>query len=162
MRKRKNIKKRRTKSQNRDISPLRGGATYQPISTKFGGFIGLSRFIGLTAIITYTRYGFTFVMIFPGRHVEKRMFLYSKPTAHITLSCATALAYDNKWINFVHSHVCLHFNASADAIRPPGFSELFASTAASRPSKLTGNAKEWYIANHSYITRTSRSSLTKD
>ena len=33
-------------------------------------------------------------MAFPGRQVEKRMFPYRKPTAYITLPCATALACD--------------------------------------------------------------------
>ena len=35
-------------------------------------------------------------LVFLGRHVEKRMFLSRKTTAYMTMSCATALAYDTK------------------------------------------------------------------
>ena len=37
-----------------------------------------------------------FPVVFPGRQVEKRMFPYRKPTAYITLPCATALACDDR------------------------------------------------------------------
>ena len=45
------LKKRENKSQNRYISPLCGGAPCEPISTKFG------LFVGLTNVITYTKNG---------------------------------------------------------------------------------------------------------
>ena len=76
------------KSQNRDISPLCGGAPCEPIPTKFGVFIGLAN------IIKYTKMVLKCPMDFAGRQVEKRMFPYRKPTAYIALPCATALACD--------------------------------------------------------------------
>ena len=51
MLKRKNEKKGEQKSPNRDISPLCGGATCEPITMKFGVFVGL------TDVITYTKSG---------------------------------------------------------------------------------------------------------
>ena len=39
----------------------------------------------------------------PGRQVEKRMFPYRKPTAYITLPCATALACDTNLIQKLQS-----------------------------------------------------------
>ena len=54
------------KSQNRDISPLCGGATCEPISIKF------CMFIDLTNVVTYTN----IPMVHPGQQVEKRMFPY--------------------------------------------------------------------------------------
>ena len=52
-------------------------------------------FVGLTNIITYTKMVLKFPLVFPGRQVEKRMFPFRKPTAYITLPCATALACDS-------------------------------------------------------------------
>ena len=45
-------KKGEQKSQKCDISPLCGGAPCEPISTKFGVFVGL------TNVITYAKIGF--------------------------------------------------------------------------------------------------------
>ena len=58
------------KSQSRDISPLCGGAPCEPITKKFGVFVGL------TNIITYTENSSKIFIGFPGRQVEKRMFPY--------------------------------------------------------------------------------------
>ena len=88
MRKQKNIKKGESKSQNNDISELCGGSPCEPILIKFGVFLGLAN------IIIYTKLVNKFPLVFPGRQVEKRMFPYRKPTAYITLPCATALACD--------------------------------------------------------------------
>ena len=57
-------------SQNRYISPLCGGAPCEPISTKFGVFVGL------TNVITYAKNG------------SKIFFGFSRPTGgktHISL-----------------------------------------------------------------------------
>ena len=81
-------KKGEQKSQNRYISPLCGGAPCEPISTKFGVFVGL------TNPITFTKNLSKVSIVFSGRQVEKRMFPFRKPTAYITLPCATALACD--------------------------------------------------------------------
>ena len=81
-------KKAEQKSQNRYISPLCGGAPFEPISTKFDVSVGLIN------IITYAKNDSRIVIGFPGRQVEKRMFPNREPTAYITLPCATALACD--------------------------------------------------------------------
>ena len=44
-----------------------------------------------------------FPLVFPGRQVQKRMFPYRKPTAFITLPCATALTCDGT-INTVSNY----------------------------------------------------------
>ena len=69
MRKRKNIKKGEQKSQNCDISPLSGGAPCEPISTKFGVFVGLTN-----VITCIKKLVLKFPVVVPGRQVEKRMF----------------------------------------------------------------------------------------
>ena len=91
MRKRKNIKKikRENKSQKCDISPLCGGAPCEPISTKFGVFVGL------TNIIIYAKNGLKIFSGFFRATGGKTHVSYRKPTAYITLPCATALACDN-------------------------------------------------------------------
>ena len=64
------IKKGRKKAQNRDISPLCGGSPCEPISTKFGVFLGL------TNVITYAKNG------------SKISIGFSRPTggkAHVSL-----------------------------------------------------------------------------
>ena len=76
MRKRKNIKKAEQKSQNRDTSPPCGGAICEPISIKFGVFAGL------TDVVAHTKIVWIFLIVFPGRKVEKRMFPCGKPTAY--------------------------------------------------------------------------------
>ena len=76
------------KSQKCDISPLCGGAPCEPISTKFGVLVGL------TNVITYAKTGFKISSGFSRATGGKRMFPYRKPTAYITLPCATALACD--------------------------------------------------------------------
>ena len=42
-----------------------------------------------------------FPLVLPGQQVEKRMFPYRKPTAYVTLPCATDLACDNSLRSFV-------------------------------------------------------------
>jgi len=53
------------KSQNRDISPPRGGTIFEPIFTKFEGFVDFTKLQNLI-----TKYS----MIFPDRQVAKRLF----------------------------------------------------------------------------------------
>ena len=43
----------------------------------------------------YQKLVLKFLLVFPGRQVEKRMFPYRKPTAYMTSPCATALACDS-------------------------------------------------------------------
>jgi len=59
----------RRKSQNRYISPPCGGAILQPICTKFG------EFIELTDVMTPAKFGSKYSFVFPGREVEKGIFL---------------------------------------------------------------------------------------
>ena len=47
-----------------------------------------------------------FPLVFPGRQVQKRMFPYRKPTAYITLPCATALAWDLNSQSISQSTAC--------------------------------------------------------
>ena len=72
-----------------DISPLCGGAPCEPISTKFVVFVGLIN------VITCAKNGFKNYIGFSRPTGGKSMFPYRKPTAYITLPCATALACDN-------------------------------------------------------------------
>ena len=55
-----NGKRGEQKSQTRDISPLCGGATCEPISTKLG------MFVGFTDVVTYTNNGLQIANGFPG------------------------------------------------------------------------------------------------
>ena len=87
-RKKKYKKKREQKSQKCDISPLCGGAPCEPISTKFVVFVGLIN------VITCAKNGFKTYIGFSRPTGGKSMFPYRKPTAYITLPCATALACD--------------------------------------------------------------------
>jgi len=41
-----------------------------------------------------------FSLVFPGRQAEKRVFPFRKPTAYITVPCATALACDNSAMRY--------------------------------------------------------------
>ena len=82
-------KKGEQKSQKCDISPLCGGAPCEPISTKFVVFVGLIN------VITCAKNGFKTYIGFSRPTGGKSMFPYRKPTAYITLPCATALACDS-------------------------------------------------------------------
>ena len=83
-------KKGEQKSQKCDISPLCGGAPYEPISTKFVVFIGLIN------VITCAKNGFKTYIGFSRPTGGKACFPIEKPTAYITLPCATALACDSR------------------------------------------------------------------
>ena len=71
-RKRKQMKKGEHKSQNRDVSPLCGGAPCEPISITFGVFIGLIN------IITYVKSGPNIVNGFSRPTGEKIQVSYRK------------------------------------------------------------------------------------
>ena len=95
MRKRK--KEGEQKSQNRDSSPLCGGAAWEPISTKF------DLFVGPTNVITYTKNDYKILIGFSRPTGGKTHVSLTKPTAYITLPCATALARDSTafiWLGF--------------------------------------------------------------
>jgi len=66
-RKKKIKKGGRRKSQNRYISPPRGGAISQPIFIKFG------EFVDLTDVITPAKFGYKIFIGFPDREVENRI-----------------------------------------------------------------------------------------
>jgi len=68
--KNKNKKGGRTKSQNRYISPPRGGAISQPIFTKFG------QFVDLTDVITPARFGYKIFIGFSRPRGRKSHFSY--------------------------------------------------------------------------------------
>jgi len=78
----------RRKSQNRNISPPRGGAISQPILTKF------DEFVDLTDFITPAMFGYKIYIGFSRPRVENRIFPIEKHMAYITVPCATALACD--------------------------------------------------------------------
>jgi len=80
----------RRKSQNRDISPPRGGAISEPICIKFG------KFVDLTAIIMSAKFGYKISIGFSRPRGGKSPFHYRKQRAYITVPCATALACDGK------------------------------------------------------------------
>jgi len=68
----KNKKGGRRKSQNRYISPPRGGAILQPIFTKFGGFVDL------TDVITPAKFGYNIFIVFFRPRGWKSHFPYRK------------------------------------------------------------------------------------
>jgi len=78
----------RRKSQNRYISPPRGGAISQPIFTKFG------EFVGLTDVITPAKVGYKIFIGFSRPRGGKSNFSCRKQRAYLTVPCATALVCD--------------------------------------------------------------------
>jgi len=80
----------RRKSQNRYISPPRGGAISQPIFTKCG------EFVDLTDIITPAKFGYKVLIGFSRPRGGKSHFPNRKHMAYITKPCATALACDGR------------------------------------------------------------------
>jgi len=82
LRKRKNKERNAGKeSQNRYISPPRGGALLLPICTKFNEFVDLSE------VITLTKFGFEIVITLTRPGDRKKHFSFRKPSAYMTLPC---------------------------------------------------------------------------
>ena len=82
------LKKGRKKSQDRETSPPRGGATSQPILTNFG------MFVHVTEVITPAKCGFENFNSFCMPAGIKIGFPYRKAYGLYNMPCATALACD--------------------------------------------------------------------
>jgi len=78
----------RRKSQNRYISPPRGGAISRPICNKFGEFVDL-------VIITLAKFGSKILIGFSRLRGDKTHFPFRNQTAYTTVPCTTALACDH-------------------------------------------------------------------
>jgi len=76
-------------SHNRYISASCGGAISQTFCTKFG------KFVDFTDIITSAKFVSKIFIGFSRPRGRKTHFLFRNQMAYITVSCATALAFDN-------------------------------------------------------------------